>query len=65
MDRNWREEISSSMSMMVHNQRKKTCNKFYENDSNPRFQITGNKGESLVSVSCLESPSAFIEISPT
>lgn len=32
MDRNWREEISSSMSMMVHIQRKKTCNKIYEND---------------------------------
>jgi len=71
MDRNWREEIFSSMSTMVHFQRKKpmkTCNKIYENDcqsSNPRFQIIGNKGKSLVSVSCLESPSAFIEISPT
>lgn len=31
----------------------------------PKVQITGNRGKSLVRVSCLESPSAFIEISPT
>ena len=40
-------------------------NNLYENDPTRGFRKPRNKGRSLVSISCLESSSAFIEISPT